>query len=370
MLSVLGSALEVSEATLLGTEGADFLRGGEGDDVIAALGGDDDIEDFGGSNRVDAGAGNDRILVGSDNLIEPGAGDDFLDIASGSNTIRFGPGSGVDLTIFDVAAAAVVLDMAEGVTAADINVSLAATEWGDVPVVSLAGSGDSFTLAGLYYDPAMDARIADTEGRAVALHFADGTVVGGAELQQRARATPGEVLVGSGHKDVLVGTGGDDILQGGKGKDTMLAAAGDDLLIGGAGHDILSGEAGNDSYLFAPGDGRDVIRNADPESASVDVLKFEDLSPDRLWLFRKHDDLVVRIRNSGDQVRISNWYGSEADQLDAVYAGDQVLARNQVDQLVSAMAAYGRPAAEGDIVSGQMREELEPVLASAWQLAG
>ncbi len=79
---------------------------------------------------------------------------------------------------------------------------------------------------------------------------------------------------------------------------------------------------------------------------------------------------VVRIRNSGDQVRISNWYGSEADQLDAVYAGDQVLARTQVDQLVSAMAAFGRPDAEGDIVSGQLREELEPVLASVWQLAG
>ena len=263
MVSVLGASLEISEATLLGTEGADLLQGGEGDDVIEALGGDDDIEDFGGTNRIAAGAGADRILVGSDNIIDPGHGDDFLDIASGSNTIRFGPGSGNDLALFDVAAAAVVLAIAEGVTAADIEVSLAFTEWGDVPVVSLAGSSDSFTLAGLQYDPALDARTADTEGRAVELHFADGTVVSGAELQQLARGTPGEVLTGGRRKDVLVGTGGDDTLQGGKGRDTMMAAAGDDLLIGGAGHDILSGEAGNDRYLFAPGDGRDLIRNAD-----------------------------------------------------------------------------------------------------------
>jgi Ca2+-binding RTX toxin-like protein len=373
MVSVLENSLEISEATLLGTEGADLLQGGVGNDVIDALGGDDDIEDFGGINRIDAGPGDDRILVGGDNVIDPGSGNDLIDISSGSNTVRFGPGGGNDLAIVDVDAATLVLEMAAGVTAADIDVALTTTEWGDVPMISLGDSsngGDSVTLAGLRYDPAVDARVADTGGGAMEVRFTDGAVIAGAELQRLARGTPGEVVVGSRHKDVLVGTAGDDTLKGGKGKDTMMAGAGNDVLVGGIGHDILSGEAGNDSYLFASGDGRDVIRNADPDSRSVDVLKFEGIDHDRLWLLRKHDDLLVRVADSGDQVRVGNWYGNEADQLDALYAGGHVLERNQVDQLVSAMAAFGRPGGEGDIVSQQVREELEPVLASVWQLAG
>jgi hypothetical protein len=68
-------------------------------------------------------------------------------------------------------------------------------------------------------------------------------------------------------------------------------------------------------------------------------------------------------------VLIKNWYGDDGDQLDALYAGDHVLMRDQVDQLVNAMAAFDIPDGVGVIIPQEARTELEPVLTSVWQVA-
>ncbi|MEJ2669581.1 MAG: hypothetical protein P8144_09690 [Gammaproteobacteria bacterium] len=40
----------------------------------------------------------------------------------------------------------------------------------------------------------------------------------------------------------------------------------------------------------------------------------------------------------------------------------------QVDQLVSAMAAYDSPQGAGSVVPQAVREELAPVIAQTWQI--
>ena len=66
---------------------------------------------------------------------------------------------------------------------------------------------------------------------------------------------------------------GDDMLNGGTGNDTLNGGAGDDTLVGGAGDDDLTGGAGTDTFVFAPGNGDDVI-TADFTSATGTITSF------------------------------------------------------------------------------------------------
>jgi Ca2+-binding RTX toxin-like protein len=204
------------------------------------------------------------------------------------------------------------------------------------------------------------------------ISFADGSSYDMATVLDALLEVPatGELIVGTRGKDLLLGTQGDDTLMGKAGRDTIIGAAGNDTIIGGKAKDSLSGGLGDDSYIFAAGDGRDLIDNDDTDLQGVDSLRLEDLEFDRVWLSRSRKHLVVTIAGSEDRVRINDWFVNEADQLDAIYAGDRVLMRDQVDQLVSAMAAFDVPRGVGAIISEPVREVLAPTLASVWQLTG
>jgi Ca2+-binding RTX toxin-like protein len=191
-----------------------------------------------------------------------------------------------------------------------------------------------------------------------------------------------ELIDGGPGVNTITGTGGANTLDfsgtelraiaaidGRGGQDLIIGSAGDDILIGGAGRDTLSGGGGNDTYLFRAGEGRDIIDNADADPASLDILQLADLDHHQVWLSRRRDHLVLNIAGSTDRVLIKDWYLNEASQLDAIYAGDHVLLRDQVDQLVSAMAAFDVPEGVDAIIPGQTALELAPVLSAVWQLA-
>ncbi|MBD2100536.1 hypothetical protein H6F94_06575 [Leptolyngbya sp. FACHB-261] len=76
---------------------------------------------------------------------------------------------------------------------------------------------------------------------------------------------------GSEGDDSVSGDDGDDYLDGGPGNDHLYGRDGDDALIGGPGNDRLSGGLGSDLYVYAPGDGTDVIEN----EAGPDVLRLQ-----------------------------------------------------------------------------------------------
>ena len=100
-----------------------------------------------------------------------------------------------------------------------------------------------------------------------------------------------------------------------------------------------------------------------------DRLQLQGVDYDQVWLSRKRKHLVVNIAGTTDRVIIKNWYGDDADQLDALCAGEYQLMRTQVDQLVNAMAVFDIPEGIDAVIPEQARFELEPVLTSVWQLA-
>ena len=131
----------------------------------------------------------------------------------------------------------------------------------------------------------------------------------------------------------------------------------------------MSGGAGDDSYLFGIGDGRDTINNNDVDSAALDSLRITGIDHDDLWLSRSGNNLLLDVVGTDDRIMIRNWYSDEAAQLDAVYAGGRVLLRDEVDQLVNAMASFDVPTGVGALVPDETHIELEPTLTAVWQLA-
>jgi len=81
-------------ATIIGTEGHDYIQGTAGDDVILGLGGNDTIDAGDGEDIVCAGAGNDSVSGGADadNLLG-GRGNDTLIGNGGADEINGGRGN-------------------------------------------------------------------------------------------------------------------------------------------------------------------------------------------------------------------------------------------------------------------------------------
>ena len=79
-------------------------------------------------------------------------------------------------------------------------------------------------------------------------------------------------VAGTDGNDLILGsTAGGDDLSGGLGADVILAGDGADTITGGADDDRLGGGSGMDRFIFASGDGADVLSDFD---ASEDTLAF------------------------------------------------------------------------------------------------
>lgn len=68
-----------------------------------------------------------------------------------------------------------------------------------------------------------------------------------------------DLFVGNASKDSLNGSDGNDKLYGNAGNDKIYGGNGNDTLRGDAGNDLLTGGAGADKFIYAKGDGKDVI---------------------------------------------------------------------------------------------------------------
>lgn len=124
----------------------------------------------------------------------------------------------------------------------------------------------------------------------------DDTLSGGAGVDRIYGRSGDDELAGGGGRDVLMGNRGDDAVVGDGGDDSLFGGAGRDAIAGGAGRDSLAGGKGADTFVFVPGDGRDVIRDWGPGDR-IDLAAFDAALADvRL---KAHDDgTLVRIEGT------------------------------------------------------------------------
>ncbi len=97
---------------------------------------------------------------------------------------------------------------------------------------------------------------------------------------------------GSGDDDVVIGGAGDDILRG----DNEAAGNGADTIIGGTGNDLLKGDGtgliGADTFVFAAGDGSDIIEDF---QTGVDTLDFSAFGDADINISQQGNDAVVNV---------------------------------------------------------------------------
>jgi len=146
----------------------------------------------------------------------------------------------------------------------------------------------------------------------------------------------GEIFEGGLGNDTINGFGGNDNIRGGDG---------DDIITGGTGDDTLRGDDGADTYLFAQGDGSDVIGVTFNDTAQ-DRIIFTDYVAGDAIIGRGDaatfdgNDLVISFAN-GDQVTVENYFSGGIDIDDIEFVDGPVTRAEITQQLIDAQATDG-----------------------------
>jgi Ca2+-binding RTX toxin-like protein len=177
------------------------------------------------------------------------------------------------------------------------------------------------------------------------------------------------VLTGSA---AINGTGNalNNVLTGNSGNNTLNGGAGNDTLDGGTGTDTLEGGTGNDSYLLGRGSNVDTINENDSTAGNTDAVTFlSSVAIDQIWFRQVNNDLEASIVGTDDKVIVSNWYLGAQYRVEEFKTtdGGKTLLASQVQNLVSAMAAFSPPAAGQTGLPANYSTALASVIAANWQ---
>ena len=265
----------------------------------AATARDDNILGFVSNDMIDGGPGNDLIDAGDGNdTLIGGLGNDTLYGQEGSDTYVFNPGDGQD-AIADQGDYDTDRLLIHGYTPDDVMVARQPDQ-STSAILTFAGSDDQIrivhTLAG-WRDWTVEQIV-----------FDDGTLWTMADLRAR----------------LIDGTSGDDVLTGSAMGDQIRGLGGNDTLEGSAGPDLLYGGEGADTYVFARGDGRDIIE--DDGSADTDRLVVHGYTPEEVRVSRElpsGKDLILTFDGTDDRIEVVNALAeTDADQLEEIHFDD------------------------------------------------
>lgn len=142
-------------------------------------------------------------------------------------------------------------------------------------------------------------------------------------------------LFGGGGNDTLIGDIGNDTLRGGADNDLLMGGANNDLLIGengndtlngGAGTDLLRGGAGVDTFVFARGDGSDIVADF---AVNADILL---LSSQLVGGALTGDAVIARFgRVVGDDFVLDFGPGGTTIRFDGLGSVDRDLLADRID---------------------------------------
>ena len=132
---------------------------------------------------------------------------------------------------------------------------------------------------------------------------------------------------------------------------------GDDTIIGGKGDDFIFSNngagSGNDTYIYAKGDGNDLI--VEGNSPDTDVLILTDLTSDEVELSQSVDDLLIKIKATGEVITVAGHFSNRNGDNNAAGTGLEYIrfADVQWDRAQIQQHAWFRGTDGRDILDGQ-----------------
>ena len=231
---------------------------------------DDDVTGTAEANRIETGAGEDTLNGGAGaDILDGGAGGDTINGGDGNDLIIGGGGAdsinggghvhaadGQDGRALHLAHESAILAFFPTSTAGVVDVT-DPTRGYDGDTLSYAGSniGVNAILAGVNINaPGPDSNFVQRGDN----YWVQGSTAQTGSRGHAAGETNGQIenLIGSDHSDFLTGNGGSNAIAGGKG---------DDVLNGNGSRaiNINSFDRFGDVFIFAPGDGVDIIEDFD-----------------------------------------------------------------------------------------------------------
>ncbi|MGK5091769.1 calcium-binding protein [Deltaproteobacteria bacterium TL4] len=298
-----------------------LMEGDAEDDTIVGTSSSDILSGVGGNDTLKGGAGDDTLIGGT--------GQDQLMGEEGNNVYVFNRGDGQDTVILEAQYSLDdptrdLIQFGDDINQDDLTM----TQRGPDLVISINESEDQITIKDWV-----------THSKKIDIKFQDGTVVSQESYTPLVSLVIGDTddfingdseaneLSGLGGSDTITGAEGDDLLNGDAGDDVLSGGEGDDTLIGGEGNDLLEGNDGSDVYVFKRGDGQDTIQAEPNDKLNFDAVNFSEVE-----FLVKADDLLIRFKETADQVILSDWFKHDSNRLSQVVFSDQTLTPEQMEQ--------------------------------------
>jgi Ca2+-binding RTX toxin-like protein len=390
---------------LTGNAGANTLDGGAGADTMVGGAGNDTyyVDNAGDLTTEAASAGTDTVVssinwtLGTNlenltlngtaninatgntvaNVLTGNAGDNVLNGGAGADTLIGGAGN--DTYVIDMATDVVTEGLNAGIDL--VQSSITTTLTANVENLTLTGTaaikgnGNALdnVLTGntginvLTGGAGNDTYVVGTGDTTIEAASAGVDTVQSAIAWTLASNVENLTLTGT---TAINGTGNtlNNVLLGNAGVNTLTGNAGNDTLNGGAGNDILIGGTGNDSYWLGRGYGGDSITENDATVGNTDVARFDTgIATDQLWFIKTGNNLEVSVIGTTDKFTLNNWYLSNQYHVEQFKTSDgKTLLDSQVQNLVSAMAAFAPPAAGQTTLAANYATALTPVIVANW----
>lgn len=174
--------------------------------------------------------------------------------------------------------------------------------------------------------------------------------------------------------NVIKGNQAANSLRGLDGNDRLVGYDGDDWLDGGKGNDILKGGNGDDTYFIRPGEGIDRIFNANQVTTAGghdEIVLAGCTDPADLWFSRRADDLWIQRIDHADRVLVKNWFADDEARVDEVALDyGRAIAADQIESLISEMAAFDVPAANRIELTIRQQVQYGILAAGYWEPVG
>ena len=362
---------------IYGNAGKDYIFSGYGDDIIAGGAGDDIIDDDQGSDTYIWAAGDGHDIVAADNydhtgtdvLVLTGLNPDDVTLARlgaalivtikstgetftvedqfhadalssygyGVEIIRFANGTEWDETRIQQEAWVRGTDQADDIAPSTLAETVVAGQGDDVirdttgsdTYLYASGDGNDYLDADNYnragtdtlwltdlnagdvelsrYDNHLFIRVLETDETITVeaqfygypdpwylsgieqLKFADGTVWDEAQIQEAAW------------------------IRGTNVRDTISSTTLDETIAGGQGDDYFTEQNGGDTYVYANGDGNDIIHETSVMRSGTDTLHLVDLLPTEVELLRIGSDLVIIVNETEETITAELQFFSTAE---------------------------------------------------------